>query len=276
MSRARTFLSLAATTAVSAALTLSAATGSEAIVGGKTVDWRQAPYLLTVQIKAPERGGFCSATLVTPVKVVTAAHCATVMAPGQARPARDLLPSELTVTGGRTNADTEPGVSAPVAKVWAHPGFNWLTTVNDLAVLTLAKPLWLGTLPIATPRDAADVNRPGVKGSAYGWGSTDPNSTRHDPLLHTAVLPVVDGKTCRTWYGDKYAPETVDPALMLCAGYEQGGIGPCYGDSGGPLVVAGRLAGVYSSGGLKCADLREPGKYVKVTAFHRELAAQLR
>ncbi len=94
--------------------------------------------------------------------------------------------------------------------------------------------------------------------------------------LREAYVPRVADSTCGQ--GDYYGSE-FDPATMVCAGFDAGGVDTCQGDSGGPLAASTqtpppssendpsqwRLVGV-TSWGIGCALPKKPGVYSRVAA----------
>lgn len=87
-------------------------------------------------------------------------------------------------------------------------------------------------------------------------------------VLRRAEVPVVTDEACRASY------ETYRPSMMVCAGYEAGGIDTCQGDSGGPLVVDGIVIGS-TSFGTGCARPAMYGVYSRVINYLDDIRAQL-
>jgi len=79
-------------------------------------------------------------------------------------------------------------------------------------------------------------------------------------LLRHASVPVTDVAYCRRAYPVKLVPD-----VMICAGFEHGGVDTCQGDSGGALLVNNKLVGV-TSFGQGCALAGFPGVYSRVSA----------
>lgn len=244
-------------TLISAALLstgLLAAPAARAVVGGTAAT--PSPWLAAIGTPAflvRPSGQFCGGTLVSSLKVVTAAHCVDFLRG---------LPSLLAATFGRADLSKKEGETIPVRSVWVQPGFRETSykgeTVehHDLAVLTLARPL-LDRLPL--PVIGADgLYPPNGSGQVYGWGTTSESDLFNNRLRQTAV-PLVSDARCAQAYGSSF-----DRRDMVCAGSPQHDT--CQFDSGGPLVIQGELAGV-TSWAYGCARPGYPGIYTRLSAF---------
>ncbi|MGQ0841842.1 S1 family peptidase [Actinokineospora sp.] len=225
----------------------------EQIVGGSRAKITDHPYV--VYLATSDGYQFCGGTLVAPDKVVTAAHCAAAFDP-----------ADIRVVAGREDKKATAGEEVEVAKVWVHPDYAEVVEGNDVAVLTLADRVRYRTLPVADPGDTA-LYAVGTPSTVFGWGRTTPTGATSRYLLK-ADLPLVADTDCDQAY-DGFAADS-----MVCAGLPEGGIDACQGDSGGPLVVAGRLAGI-ASWGEGCAEAGKPGVYTRVSAYAKEIAAQI-
>jgi secreted trypsin-like serine protease len=235
---------------LAAALTLAGTTASahEAepqVVGGSRVSIGDYPWV--VQITNSSGFQFCGGTLVTPRKIVTAAHCVV----------RQTAPG-VRVVAGREDKESGDGILAGVTAIWVHPDFRDVTSGSDIAVLTLDTAMPYQTLPLATQSDAT-IYTPGTLGTILGWGRTSEGGPASRYLLG-AQVPLTNDSTCLSAF-----PQ-YDPTSMVCAGYPEGGVDACQGDSGGPLMIAGRLAGI-TSWGSGCAQPGKPGVYTRVATY---------
>ncbi|MFG2575107.1 S1 family peptidase [Streptomyces sp. NPDC048481] len=245
----RTAAVVAATAAAAVPALLSAPTAVAApqpIVGGTTTTTTAYPFMM--QITDASQNQFCGGTLVSPTKVVTAAHC---MA-GETT-------SSVRVVGGRTYLDGTDGTVARVSGIWIHPDYTDATRGDDVAVLTLATSMPYTAAPYVSSSQTG-VYAAGTSARVLGWGTTSENGASSNQL-RTATVPVVSDADCTNSYGSDFVPTD-----MVCAGFTSGGTDTCQGDSGGPLLIGGALAGI-TSWGEGCAEAGHPGVYTRLTAF---------
>jgi secreted trypsin-like serine protease len=222
---------------VSAAAGTAAATGPRAeasVVGGSPAslsDWG-----FTVAVLTPQT--LCTGSVISPTKVLTAAHCV-----GSAPTMTVRSNSSLAFSGG----DVHSVSSVALNPSWNH-GF-----LGDLAVLTLRNPTSAPPIQIADATEDSALTTPGAPVSVAGFGARNPTPIRKPKIgLLTAAQVFVHG----------FCPL---PTSVLCdAGGRSGLIAirkikrrklrrpiqrtVCSGDSGGPMVAATaagpRLVGV--------------------------------
>ncbi|WP_083976722.1 S1 family peptidase [Kitasatospora azatica] len=241
------------------------------IVGGWADSTVQRPWMVAVASRAQfgdsRSGQFCGGALVTPTKVVTAAHCFYDEREGHSteRPG-------LTVVVGRTDLTSRAGVEVPVTDVWIHPQYSFDQNMQDVAVLTLQSPQdGRELLPLVRQGDMAPYAA-GTPAQVYGWGDTTGRGS-YANTLHGVDVPMVADAVCARDYPG--GPDgAFDARGMVCAGEAHGGKDACQGDSGGPLVVNGRLVGLVSWG-TGCAEARHPGVYTRLAAVADAVNAQL-
>lgn len=211
-------------------------------------------------------GTLCSGTLVDPLHVVTAGHCATDVS-GKAR-----NPSAFAV--GWSPTATLPITNwTGVASVAVNPGYDAVTFAHDIAVLTLNQPLSRARpMALTTARQSRNALIEGAAVRAAGYGYTSSGGTPSTRAL-VADLTVVPDRVCRDTQlpyriGDvTFVGLGVDTSTAVCAI----GVRPatslivdtCQGDSGGPLYAGTpgdeRLLGVVSVG-VGCAGFDERGR----------------
>lgn len=222
----------------------------EQIVGGEPAQVEDYPY---VAYLANERGRqFCGAALFAPDRVVTAAHCVS-------REDED----SLTVVVGRQDVSTSDGHEVGVRRIWTHPEYRSAVRGYDVAVLELDRSVPYRPLRLATKRDGA-AYQAGRKATVLGWGHVDEHG-ESSRTLRSAQVPVRSDNVCTKAY------TRFEPTLMVCAGYDKGGVDACQGDSGGPLVVGDRLIGIVSWG-EGCGRPGKPGVYTEVRALADDIA----
>jgi secreted trypsin-like serine protease len=247
-------------------------TPAHAIVGGGPVSTGQYPWMVALASRSvygdSRSGQFCGGTLVSPTKVVTAAHCLydeSTMQPAD-RP-------DLRVIVGRTDLTSDDGVEVPVSQVWIDPDYSMRNNTWDVAVLTLADPQpGRAVLPLVAQGQSAPY-RAGTNATVLGWGDLRGDGD-YAAVLHSVQVPLIADATCARDYPGG-ADGAFQPSTMVCAGEQTtGGRDACQGDSGGPLVVAGRLVGLVSWG-TGCAEAGHPGVYTRVAAMTDAVRAHL-
>ncbi|MGW4381479.1 S1 family peptidase [Kitasatospora sp. NPDC004531] len=245
------------------ALTAAApASAQRRIVGGTSASTGDHPWMVALasrsQFGSARSGQFCGGALVTPTKVVTAAHCfydETTGRPTQ-RPG-------LRVIVGRDDLRGTAGREVAVDRVWIEPAYNFAANSRDVAVLTLAEPQNdRQLLELVGPGESRPYAA-GTPATVFGWGDTRGNGS-YSNTLRQVTVPIVPDAVCADAYpGGR--DSAYDARSMVCAGEQRGGKDACQGDSGGPLVVGGRLAGLVSWG-AGCAEAEHPGVYTRISA----------
>lgn len=253
----KTAAALAATAAAATALigvAPSASAAPQPIVGGTTTTTTAYPFMM--QITDSSQNQFCGGTLVSPTKVVTAAHCMV----GETT-------SSVRVVGGRTYRNGTNGTVSRVSRIWIHPSYTDATNGDDVAVLTLSTSMPYTTAPYVSATQTG-VYAAGTTARIVGWGTTSAGGSSSNQL-RTATVPIVSNTSCASSYGSDFVASD-----MVCAGYTSGGVDTCQGDSGGPLLVGGVLAGI-TSWGEGCAEAGYPGVYTRLTTFSSLVTTQV-
>lgn len=244
-----------ATASLSAQTTMkqgSAPRANASIVGGQDVSIANFPFqvaLYNPQAGSPVSGFFCGGVIVNATHVITAAHCVSGGAHQVAPPAG------IEVLAGSTSLDQPAAGSVrdPVQLSAVDPGYNPLSSNDDIALLTLAHPLWSDSVaptingvntiaPLALDPNAAAIDAnpnssPATVATASGWGDVEPapgHATSYPTGLRAVKLALVPESTCEEQYATIEQPIT---SSMICAGGGSARVDTCYGDSGGPLLV---------------------------------------
>lgn len=229
---------------------------SPRIIGGTNTSISSAPWMVQLLFEFDNDGIYyftCGGTLVAPNKVLTAAHCVT----DEDGNALDMVGQGMILGGTAKLAGgpNDEGTAVKISRSYFAGSYNAAAIDNDIALLTLAKPL---TGTPAQPAPYRDTTRyaPGTTATTYGWGMTgsDPDVDTLASTLQRVTQPLNSDADCSenldTVLG---TPGAFKPGHMICAGV--GGTGDnstgkatCPGDSGSPMMVDGRIIGVTSWG----------------------------
>ena len=204
----------------------------------------------------------CGGSVISPTRVLTAAHCALVPA------------SRLTVVASRFRlSDTTAGQVIGVSAVHVHPDFA-INGRHDLAVLELGKATSAPPIPLATAADTAAATVPWSPMRVAGWGARNPIGTRYSNVLRTTLEIARASRRCARAYRRYFAAQSMICALGRKFRHKKFNRTACVGDSGGPLIadlpVGPRLTGVVSFGGGAgffplCGFRKLPTVYAKVS-----------
>ncbi|MFJ9696418.1 S1 family peptidase [Kitasatospora sp. NPDC101183] len=263
--RRRRAVALALLAAVPPMVALGTAAPAEAqrrVVGGTTASTSDHPWMVALSSRQQFGGGrsgqFCGGAMISPTKVITAAHCFY----DEPRGTRVDRPG-LKVIVDRDDMRGSAGRELSVRSVWIHPDYAFAANMNDVAVLTLAEPQVDRPVIELVGQGETAPYAAGTRATVFGWGDTTGRGD-YSPLLRGVDVPIVADQTCaRAFPGGQDGK--FDARGMVCAGEEKGGKDACQGDSGGPLVVAGRLVGLVSWG-TGCAEAAHPGVYTRVSS----------
>ena len=208
-----------------------------AVFGGSDAEAETNPAMAAVLVGAgPD--ALCGGSLVSPNKVVTAAHCVTSDS-GTPR-------SDVSVALGKLDLSQLGGEDVTnVVAVQVHPDYVPETFASDVAVLTLATPSSLAPVRLVTTAEG-DIWDAGSVGTVTGWGETGSGTPPSRLQVGEVSSP-----------GDAACQGMWDPQQFVCAG--DANAETCAGDSGGPLLATDRsgaqaLVGVLVVGDATCGD----------------------
>ncbi|MFE9839903.1 trypsin-like serine protease [Streptomyces sp. NPDC005551] len=235
------------------------------VIGGSQTTIASAPWMVQLAYydDATGDGYFCGGTLVAPNKVLTAAHCVAGL---------DWAKNGAVLAGTTDLYDDTSGTVAGVWQQWSHPRYDEATVRNDIAVLTLDRPLEQPWMRLAAANDTPWYT-PGLTGTVYGWGLTSgADGAQLSTKLRRAALPLVDDATCDSAMRSVLGEDAFAEGSMFCAGTpasgtDEGTKSPCNGDSGGPVIVNGKIVGIVSWGVAGCTAKGAYPVFTKVSSY---------
>jgi secreted trypsin-like serine protease len=232
-------------------------TGPAAAITGGEPDNGRHPNVANILFYAPDGRFRCTATLITPTILITAAHCAVDTVGKTLVDFREVVatqpPSGYPVAAdpaaGYTSTEiTSAGFLAGTA--YAHPDYSNFTDLanwNDVGVIVLDQPTTIAPATLA-PRDYLDayaqpvLNKTLFTTVGYGTevrkpatGAQKPTPQDYPLIRRVAVEP-----------GQKLTEQILQVNGNIHD--TRGTGGTCFGDSGGPTFLNGYLVAVTSYG----------------------------
>ncbi|MEV0178459.1 trypsin-like serine protease [Streptomyces sp. NPDC050625] len=266
---------------LSASTGTSTATVDPKIIGGTQTTITSAPWMAQLWYyddkgttdESDDIGFFCGGSVVSPTKILTAAHCVKGYN-WYANGAVVTGTSQLPTDDGAGGSDLHGGTATAVLRQWNHPSYSATTINNDIAVLTLDNPVKATPIRMTTSGDTASYAA-NTSAKVYGWGRTSSTTQDISETLKTATLPIQSDTTCSGFYGTDFVKGHMVCAGKPATGSDTGTTSACNGDSGGPLVVNGRIVGVVSWGVENCVAKGAYSVFTKVSTYVGAAYAQV-
>jgi hypothetical protein len=240
-----------------AALALLGIVGSSWAITGGEIDGTRHPNVALIVFYQPDGRFRCSATLVSPTVLVTAAHCTDGVRGKVVATFEPVAPASPRAADDTGNGQSATGYVAPVAG-WltgtphAHPlwdGELQLNDLHDVGVVVLDAP-YLGATPAPLPpREYLSGLQQGNGGFSHetftvvGYGVFF-DKPAEGPQKPTAVAD-------RTRRFVEAVGQNISSQVLKIAENEKdsrAGGGSCFGDSGGPIFHGGYLVADTSFG----------------------------
>ena len=239
-----------------------AAPGSHAIVSGSYVinPNSDAPWAVSIWVQESAGGDarfICSATLIEPQIILTAAHCF------------QGIKGSFFVEVDATTLDS--GKFIEVDSFWISPRYNKSRIVNDVGVGHLITPHNLKTYPrLDTSSKTGNSRR--TPATIYGWGA-DQNGEITGDLRKTVVT--FQNSSAQRSYGGGFNAKTNLAAGKYIA-KERIYTAACSGDSGGPLISGSAnspvIVGIVSYGPAESCNRSLPTVFSRVYYYLNDIA----
>lgn len=190
-----------------------------AIIGG-TNDVDDPAVVLLISYPADHSTFYtCSAVVISPTVLVTAAHCVDAANHAGYAYGAFLGPDASAYP---TLADLMPQLAA-ASSVHAHPSYNPASPfVADIGVVIMAQPL--GITPLAMARSSLPANLPGQAARLIGYGQTvytQFNVKKHQVVTTVESLPNDDTVVVGDSLHHSCIGDSGGPALVMLDGVEQ-------------------------------------------------------
>ncbi|XP_020710705.2 uncharacterized protein LOC105690556 isoform X4 [Athalia rosae] len=234
------------------------------VVHGSVAPRGAYPWQASLRVRGHSRSShWCGAVVISPLYVLTAAHCLEGYNKGM-----------YFVRVGDYNTEIDDGteVEVNIEDYYIHEDFRKGQRMNnDIALVKLKGrgiPLGRNVMPICLPPENIEY-LPGLNCTISGWGSIESGKSVQSNVLRYGWVPILDQSLCQAEY--VYGEGAISDG-MVCAGYLNEGVDSCDGDSGGPLACyhnnAFTLYGL-TSWGKHCGEANKPGVYVRIGHYRR-------
>lgn len=246
----------------------------KSVIGGQSASILNYPYV--AMILEIGEGYICSGTVISPTRILTAAHCTT----GDH--------SRLSVVTGRSDVSDVGGQVSGVSAVIRHPGYAETrkgVAINDVAVLVLSSSTTALPASLPTTSEDAILTQSGAVMTLAAFGERRKDFRRRSRVATLAAAPLFSRTSCTNRYPGFSASTMIcasgEKFITAFSGRKSRAVhrSGCFGDSGGPLLGftsdGVRVLGVVSFGGVsppkfffvRCGLRRYPGAFTRVSAF---------
>ncbi|KAI9554695.1 hypothetical protein GHT06_019971 [Daphnia sinensis] len=199
------------------------------IVGGTDAVKNSWPEIVALKYAG---SFFCSGTLISPNKILTAAYCARVYQPW------DLYLITVELGAHTMYPDSDAPVSRRISGFSRHRSYDSTKPLNDIAIFMLKVPvIYSKTMsPICLPAAGTADTYADQDAVIIGWGSVENEQDPFVPanVLQQANLKIISNADCQTSYNDLGLGVTIEDSMICIQTPDKA---TCYGDNGGPLLV---------------------------------------
>ncbi|KAI9556820.1 hypothetical protein GHT06_016611 [Daphnia sinensis] len=216
---------------------------SERIAGGTLAVEGEFPYIASIQF---ERRHFCSGFIYSERWIVTTASCVY----GRSTSQLDVVVGIVSVIQPSAQQQT-----IAVSSISINDQYDPLTKMNDIALISLSRPVVFGTAVQAIRYDEVDetINT----AITMGWGATTADGIEVTKLRKTELTLPAD---CSSYGANEF-----NNNYMICAGSSVSS--PCQYDEGSPLVQNGIAVGIMSKN-QGCGTPYVPSIFTRLSAYY--------
>lgn len=209
--------------------------GNSRIIGGTILDAKMLPYLAALFRKDQNHTNkfLCSAVIVGPRTIFTAAHCIVSEQNRSGEHGYGLVEDRFSVVFGLTQISSSFGIRMAVESLVVHPRYSrgdWSTSSYDVAFLTLQKDIPSNNMPMKV-NDNENIPTAGsvVRSAGYGVQKFYENSTGYlrydysDDFVQHIDIPVTNVSYCYKEWRRDYKDFEINGTTQICTGYLGGG-----------------------------------------------------